>query len=132
MSERTKKPLTNNLIEVTVHGDTSTKFIIPQHKSLRLFNFLNSIQSSEQSSDEKDDRICANEFFKNLDKKYGKTGVTIQGLRFRDGLTQKNLAQKLGIHQTHVSQIENGKRVVGKNLAQKLAKVFNTDYRLFL
>ena len=74
----------------------------------------------------------SNEIFKILDQKYGKVGTTIRGLRIRDGLTQKQLAHKLNIHQVHISQIERGKRVVGKKLAQKLAKVFRTDHRLFL
>lgn len=68
----------------------------------------------------------------NLPEKYGKVGLTIRGLRIRDGLTQKELTKKLNIYQTHISQIEHGRRIVGKNLAQKLAKIFRTDYRLFL
>ena len=126
MSVHTRKHLTSDLIEVTVHGDSNKKFIIPRSASLKLFSFLQSLQSY------KDEIIPADEVFKNLDKKYGKTGAVIRGLRVRDGFTQEDLAQKLDIHQTHISQIENGKRVVGKNLAQKLAKVFRTDYRLFL
>lgn len=76
--------------------------------------------------------MSADEVFKSLDKKYGKVGVTVRGLRMRDGLTQKELAHKLNVYRVHISQIEHGKRVVGKNLAQKLAEVFNTNYLLFL
>jgi len=83
-------------------------------------------------SDDEDELIPADEAFKDLDQKYGKIGVTIRGLRFRDGLTQADLAKKLNIHQGHVSQIEHSKRAIGKKLAQKLAKIFHTDYRLFL
>ena len=128
MSGHMKKPLTKDLIEVTVHDISNTKFIISRNASFKLLNFLKSLQSR----DENDETISAEEVFKNLDKKYGKVGLTVCGLRVRDGLTQKELAQKLKIHQTHISQIENGKRVVGKKLAQKLAKIFDTDYRLFL
>lgn len=128
MSEHMRRPLTNDSIEVTVHGGSNTIFIIPRSASRRLFNFLQSLQSP----DKENDRIAADEVFKNLYKKHGKVGAIIRGFRVRDDLTQKNLAKRLKIHQTHISQIENGKRVVGKNLAQKLAKVFRTDYRLFL
>ena len=72
------------------------------------------------------------EAFADLYEKYSKIGTTLRGCRFRDGLTQKQLAEKLGIHQVHVSQMENGKRVIGKKMAQKLAKLFQTNYRLFL
>lgn len=69
---------------------------------------------------------------KDLDEKHGSVGAIIRGLRVRDELTQADLACKLRIHQTHVSEMENKKRVIGKKMAQKLAKIFNTDYRLFL
>lgn len=128
MSEHMKKPHTNSLIEITVHGNPNTKFVIPRSASPKLLDFLRALQSHDENAE----LVPADEVFKDLDEKYGKTGTTIRGLRVRDGITQKNLAQKLAIHQTHISQIENGKRVVGKNLARKLAKVFRTDYRLFL
>lgn len=76
--------------------------------------------------------IPASEIFKDLHEKYWKVGSLVRGYRLRDGLTQKEWAKKLQIHQVHISQIENGKRVVGKNLAKKLSQTFNSDYRLFL
>ncbi len=128
MSVPTRKPHISEYIEVTVHGNVNnTRFVVPRNKSEKLFNFLKSIQSERM-----EELVAADKVFKNFDKKYGKVGVTIRGLRFRDKLTQKDLATRLNIQQTHISQIENGKRVVGKNLAQKLAKIFETDYRLFL
>lgn len=128
MSAHTRKLLTNDSIKVTVHGNLDTNFTIPYKDSRKLFDFLHSLQSYEED----DVLISADEVFKDIDKKHGKVGVTIRGLRVRDGLTQRDLSQKLNIHQSHISQIENGKRVVGKNLAHKLAKVFHTNYRLFL
>ncbi len=95
-------------------------------------NVYDSFSQSLQSQVDSEDEIPADEVFKDIDKKYGKVGAIIRGCRARDGLTQKQLARRLRIHQVHISQIENGKRVVGKKLAQKLAQVFNTDYRLFL
>ena len=79
-----------------------------------------------------DELIPASEVFKDLDEKHGSVGATIRGLRARDALSQAELARKLRIHQTHVSEMKNKKRVIGKKMAQKLAKIFNTDYRLFL
>ncbi|MFM8314892.1 MAG: helix-turn-helix transcriptional regulator, partial [Deltaproteobacteria bacterium] len=48
------------------------------------------------------------------------------------GLTQAQLADKLNIPQSNISQIETGKRSVGKNLAKRLSRIFNLDYRVFL
>ena len=59
-------------------------------------------------------------------------GVCIRGARGKEGLTQKQLAELVGIAQHHVSEMENGKRPVGKETARKLAAVLKVDYRIFL
>ena len=58
--------------------------------------------------------------------------VALRGARKREGLTQKQLAQLLGISQTHISEMEHGKRPIGKEMAKRLAAVLRVDYRLFL
>ena len=128
MSVHTRKSHIRNSIEVIVDDVTKIKFTIPRKVSRELFTFLR----LHQINIDKNELIPADQVFKNLDQKHGKIGVTIKGLRARDNLTQLDLAKKLKIHQTHVSQIENGKRCIGKKLAQKLATVFHSDYRLFL
>lgn len=65
-------------------------------------------------------------------EKFGESGVTIRGNRYKKGVTQLELARALGISQHHVSEMENGKRVVGKEMAKRLAEFFETDYRVFL
>ncbi|MBW6499687.1 MAG: helix-turn-helix transcriptional regulator, partial [Bacteroidales bacterium] len=55
-----------------------------------------------------------------------------RGYRYREDLTQKQLADLAGIPQRHISEMENSKRPIGKERAKKLAKVLNADYRLFL
>lgn len=47
-------------------------------------------------------------------------------------MTQVELASRLKMPQANLSQIETGKRPVGKALAKKLAKIFHIDYRVFL
>ena len=59
-------------------------------------------------------------------------GDVIQGLRYRDELTQVELAEKTGISRRHISEMENGKRPIGKKNAKVLAKTLRTDYRVFL
>jgi DNA-binding XRE family transcriptional regulator len=59
-------------------------------------------------------------------------GVALRGARKREGLTQKQLAGLLGINQTHISEMEHGKRPIGKGMARRLAKVLRVDYRVFL
>jgi len=50
----------------------------------------------------------------------------------RIGITQKELAKDLSISQHHVSEMENGKRPIGKEMAKRLGEFFETDYRIFL
>ena len=59
-------------------------------------------------------------------------GVALRGARKREGLTQKQLAGLLGINQTHISEMEHGKRPIGKEMARRLAIVLGVDYRVFL
>ncbi len=59
-------------------------------------------------------------------------GVCIRGGRGKEGLTQKQLAELTGIAQHHISEMENGKRPIGKETSKKLAAALNIDYRLFL
>lgn len=64
--------------------------------------------------------------------KGNEAGTLISGYRHREGLTQIQLAESTGIPQRHISEIERGKRIIGKDRAKKLADALNTDYRKFL
>ncbi|NLZ18636.1 MAG: helix-turn-helix transcriptional regulator [Desulfobulbaceae bacterium] len=59
-------------------------------------------------------------------------GTYLAGARHREGLTQRQLADKSGIPQRHISEMENGKRTIGKENARRLAAALNADYRVFL
>jgi plasmid maintenance system antidote protein VapI len=47
-------------------------------------------------------------------------------------MSQVKLAELTGIPQRHISEMENGKRSIGKERAKVLAKVLNCDYRMML
>jgi len=72
------------------------------------------------------------EAFSDLFKKYTEAGATLKGFRLREGWTQVDLADMLGIDQANLSNMERGKRPIGKEMAKRLAKIFDTDYRLFI
>ena len=59
-------------------------------------------------------------------------GDAIRGLRYREDMTQKQLAERAGISVQNLSHMEHGRRPVGKEMAKKLAKILNTDWRLLL
>jgi len=56
----------------------------------------------------------------------------LRGFRGRDAMTQIELADKLGIAQTRVSEMESGKRRISVKMAKQLADVFGTSYKAFL
>jgi plasmid maintenance system antidote protein VapI len=47
-------------------------------------------------------------------------------------MTQVELAEKLDIPQQNISEMENGKRPIGKSMAKRLASIFRVNYRIFL
>ena len=63
---------------------------------------------------------------------YGTPGYYLRLYRHRAELTQLNLAERTGIRQHHLSEMENNKRVLGKANARKLAKILKCDYRRLL
>ena len=128
MSVHMKRPPTSDFIAVVVHDNPENTFVIPRKAASKLLTLLESLQVKKSQ----EELIPANEVFRDLDQKYGKVGATIRGFRSRDNMTQVQLAQKLAMRQGHVSEIEHGRRTIGKKLAQKLAKIFDTDYHLFL
>jgi len=59
-------------------------------------------------------------------------GITLAGARGKQALTQRELAELTGIPQRHLSEMENGKRPIGKEVAKKLGKALNISYKAFL
>lgn len=55
-----------------------------------------------------------------------RTGRMLKGLRLRAEMTQKQLAECIGVPQSHISQYENNTRAIPKEKAGELAKVLNT------
>jgi DNA-binding XRE family transcriptional regulator len=83
-----------------------------------------------KSNNENDTSI--DELLIHLTQKSGEPGVLLKGLRYREGLNQIKFANQLNISQTNLSAMENGKRVIGKALAKRIANIFGLDYRIFL
>ncbi len=81
---------------------------------------------------EKERLIPWRDAFKEEIEKYTEAGLSLRGSRLKEELTQKELGDALGISQNHVSEMENGKRTIGKEMAKRFAAFFKTDYRIFL
>jgi len=59
-------------------------------------------------------------------------GICLRGARAKEGLTQKQVAERTGIPQRHLSEMENHKRPIGRQNALKLGKALAVSYKVFL
>ena len=59
-------------------------------------------------------------------------GVCLKVTRERKGLSQTALARMTGIPQPHISEMEGGKRPIGKKNTSLLGEALGVDYRVFL
>ncbi len=115
MLEPTKEQITKDFAEVC------RRYQLSDDKISKIQEALAAILGAE------DESLPLEEVFPDLHP-----GSAIRGLRLRGGLTQEQLARRLGVKRTNLSEMENGKRPIGKNMAKRLAQVLKTDYKVFL
>jgi DNA-binding XRE family transcriptional regulator len=120
MLVHTKTHLTDNLIPLTL-------FVHPINVD-RIKKYVARIEPDEGS----EGSITADEYFTKYFPGETKESVALRGARGREDLTQKQLSEMTGIPQRHLSEMENGRRTIGKERAKKLAAALHCDYRLFL
>lgn len=77
--------------------------------------------------DENDEVINASEIFSDATP-----AMLLRGLRGKEGISQTELAERLGIAQNMVSDMENGKRNISIGMAKRIGETFNISYKTFL
>ena len=117
-------------VTVTMKGlGKSTKtFVMPFAVGKRVEDFI----AASAKPIKREDSIPARQVLPELADDTMRPATVLRGARYKADLTQKNLAEQLGIHQHHLSEMENGKRPIGKQMAKRFAKVLHSDYRLFI
>ena len=118
MQALTKKRRTKvENIELRFHG--------PEEKRLEAVEALSSLGFVDVS-----DSVPWRESFSYSDEQL--PGVALTGARGKEEMTQRELSKLTGIPQRHISEMENGKRPIGKESAKKLGKALNISYKIFL
>lgn len=79
-----------------------------------------------------DEFIDARELYPELVDPIRRAATAFHGVRLRLGLTQKQMAEKIGLSQSDVSKIEKGEREISRKLALRIGKALEIDYRKFL
>jgi DNA-binding XRE family transcriptional regulator len=118
MLEAMKKPHTDEMKEVHFIGSAEKiSRLISQAKAMGLVDVSDSVPW----------RKAFPEFAEE-----SAPSIALRGAREKEGLTQKELARLTGIPQSNLSEMENGKRGIGKELASRLGKVLKVNYRILL
>lgn len=108
------------------HPTENIRFIGSPEAISRLRKYARTAGASEIPADS----VPAAEVFPDLET--NPQGVYLKGSRLREDITQEQLAEATGIPRRHISEMENGKRTIGKERAKKLAAALHVDYRMFL
>ncbi len=112
----------------TDDGLVSLQFRVHPANVERIKRYIETVEPVDGDND----GITSDEFFDKYFTGKSRWAVALCGYRTREGLTQRELAELTGIPQRHISEMENGKRPIGKETARKLATALNVDYRVFL
>ncbi len=118
MRAATKKPHTDSkMVTLTIK--------VQQKNVAKIKNYVRAIEIAEERN-----YSVAEVFPEFIGKEHE---IALRAYRTRQGLTQKQLSEITGIPQRHISEMENGKRGIGKERARLLAEALKvSDYRVFL
>lgn len=123
MSVVVKMPLIK--IEVT-EGKKRKLYLVSVESAHAVQTLLGQLDESTKGS------ILATKLFPDLADPKKTPGIALRGVRLRLDLTQKEMAEKIGVTQGDLSKMEKGLRPIGKKLAMRIGKVLDIDYRRFL
>lgn len=112
-------------VTITGAGYRPQVFTLPYERKKDVKKLLSSLQDH-------DDSIPAAQVFPEAFDPVKGPAMALRGLRYREGHTQKQLAHKIGTLQHHLSEMENGKRPIGKAMAKKLAEALRADWRTLI
>lgn len=120
-----------NEVKVTVgSGRSARSFSLTSRQAREVEAFIST--RLKKATAEKEKTVAAEKVLPELADDALRPATMLRGARYKADMTQKELADVLGIRQHHLSEMENAKRPIGKQMAKRLAEVFKSDYRLFI
>ena len=124
MLELMRKPHTEGLTDICLRVPSADALRI----STAIRDLLFSVGESVREVDVEGDGLFT------LDEVFpeGSPGSVLRGARFKEDMTQVQLAQITGIPRRHISEMENNRRSIGKERARRLGEALKVDYRIFL
>jgi DNA-binding XRE family transcriptional regulator len=110
-------------ININIEGSVSNK----------LLNVLKEDFGDKVVIEDHEYELAQNTYWHKMNSSKMTSGDHMKACRQSRGLTQIQLGVALGgISKQNISGMENGRRTIGKEVAKKLAKIFNTSVDKFL
>jgi len=120
MSAHMKKRLTNEDVKILVFGQ---EVELKKRLKASLVNIINEVVDLDSYSAEE----VHGEWVNSPRMRVAKY---LKGARKREGLTQKEVCDKLNIQQSNYSSMERGERPIPAHLISKIAKLFNVKSKM--
>lgn len=105
------------------------KEFIRMHSAGNVYQFPVAIAEKYRLANE---AVDAESIFSEINTLYTKPGALLRGIRICENLTQIEMAKKIKVTQSDISQMESGTRRIGRTIAERIEKLFAVNYRLFL
>jgi len=110
-------------IEIAINGEGAKEALEWLARKFRVH-----VVSGKESADTV--RIEDTDFYRKME--INRAGNLLEGARLKAGMSQKQLADAVGIRQTMVSEYENGRRRITKNMAKRFEAVLKVKSERFL
>ena len=130
MSEAVKMHLTNNPgagVAISIEGVNVPAFFVDLVK--RLFPSVDTVV--DDGDDEDVVNVEDTDWFKEMEARRT-PAKTLRVMRTAAGLTQKELADRLGMAKSNLCALEKGSRPISELMASKIAKALGTSMEMFL
>ncbi|MCR5814191.1 MAG: helix-turn-helix transcriptional regulator [Desulfovibrio sp.] len=116
----------------TIGDSTEISLTVPSIEAKRIYDAIISILnvaklSTQLINDEGEKLYTIDDVFPD-----GSPSMALQGLRTREGLSNKEFADGLGISELYLTSLENGEAPITQELAELIASKYNTSPSIFL
>lgn len=113
-------------------GQAVITLSVPAAKALMVANTIKGVlalagHKVRRVNAEGEELVSADEVFPD-----GSPAMALRGLRGKENLTQAELAERLGISQNMVSDMESGKRNISPKMAKRIGEAFKVPYKIFV
>ena len=115
----------------TTGGSTKITLTVPECMAAEITAGIQQVMDQAQKKYEasiEDDKLYS------IEEVFGEItpGDCMRGLRAKEDLTQKQLAEKLGVRPHHISEMEHNRRPISIQMAKKIQSIFGIGYKTFL